>query len=305
MENIPMLIRLKVPFFFLECIAIAIIQTYHLGEKLTLLGEKSYGNLVFVSNLLNRNILFCPVTAEIILILALLVGQISFFLLIKKSYQLVQRVFSAMEVICSKTSKEYSTHQVKEMFRNLFNKIVVSNLMLTGSLFGYACAMVTIGLFKRELVFYIPESKTGVILCYPLRVPFLLWALLYPISHIMIFTDNLLSEFTSTTNILKPKCHSESNTNFHAEVQTSELQSLQKMSRKYVLCYVVVAMVLQLWIYFTIIYWKPMMYSTIDILIMNLEPAILIFISGMIVYLFDASGKKLNQIRYRDAVLII
>ena len=140
-----MLIRLKVSFFFLECIAIAIIQTYHLGAKLTLLGEKSYGNLVLVSNLLNRNILFCPVTAEIVLILALLVAQISLFILIKKSYQLVQRLFSAMEVICSTTSKEYSAHQVKEMFQNLLNKMVVSNLTLTVSLSLYACAMVTLG----------------------------------------------------------------------------------------------------------------------------------------------------------------
>ena len=301
MTNFPMLIR----FFFLGCIALAMVQTYHLGANLTLLGEKSYRNLVRMISLENRNRLLCPVIVEIVLIMALLVGQISFFLLIKKSYQLVQRVFSAMEVICSKTSKEYSTHQVKEMFRNLFNKIVVSNLMLTGSLFGYACAMVTIGLFKRELVFYIPESKTGVILCYPLRVPFLLWALLYPICHIMIFTNNLLSEFTSTTNILELKCHSESNTNLHAQVQTLELQSLQKMSRKYVLCYVVVAMVLQLWIYFTIICWKPTMYSTIDILIMNLQPRILILISSLIVYFYIASGKELNQIPYHDAVLII
>ena len=120
-----MLIR----FFFLGCIALAMVQTYHLGANLTLLGEKSYGNLVRMISLENRNRLLCPVIVEIVLIMALLVGQISFFLLIKKSYQLVQRVFSAMKVVLSTTAKEYPSHQIKKISQSLLNRIMVSNLV--------------------------------------------------------------------------------------------------------------------------------------------------------------------------------
>ena len=108
MANIPIFIRFMVYSFFIQCIVITMIQIYQFGAKLTLLEEKSYENVATLKNLGKKDIVLCPLIVESVLIMTLVVGQISVLLLIKKSYQLVQRVFSEMDLILSTINTKYS-----------------------------------------------------------------------------------------------------------------------------------------------------------------------------------------------------
>ena len=296
MANIPIPVRMRTCILFFECIVVAIIQAI-------LFGRISFKHVIFIKNVKKMDVRFFLFSQCIIFDMILVVSQIFFIILINRFHQIAKSLLAEMEVILSTTKKEYSHHQLKDMYRNFLNKIMTSNLKLTVSLFLHTFAIAWVG---RDVVFPISAEEFHY---YPLRVPWLILILLYPTTHSLFFTNQILSESTSTVKTLGLESRSTINNDTHCNIfeKRFESQNLQKFLQKCVVCNIAVAIACQFWITFTIMYWRPALYCVISFSIMNVVTAIAVFlcIIGLMIYIFDGCGNGKHQMRYHDDVLII